>query len=104
MIERLGKEVPMRIGGLNISSGVLLGAGAVLLAPIVIPVAAGIFKPLAKAAIKGGLITYQKVKETTAEALESMEDLAAEAKAELVEAAEAPAQSKPKKSTKAKAA
>ena len=94
----------MRFAGLNISSGVLLGAGAVLAAPIVIPVFLGILKPMAKAAIKGGLITYQKTKETVAEAMESMEDLAAEAKAELAESTEESAQEKAKKTTRTKAA
>jgi hypothetical protein len=95
----------MKIGGLSLSNNLLLGAGAVLLAPVVIPVVAGVLKPVAKAAIKGSLITYHKVKETTAEAWESVEDLAAEAKAELVETTEEPPKGKAKKSTKkAKAA
>jgi hypothetical protein len=96
----------MRVLGTSVSPGVLIGAGAVLLAPVVIPVVAGIAKPVAKAVIKGGLITYHKVKESTAEALESIEDLAAEAKSELAEVVEeAPkAKAKAKKTTKAKAA
>jgi hypothetical protein len=95
----------MRIAGLQLSSSVLVGAGVVLLAPIVLPVVAGVLKPVAKAAIKGSLLTYHKVKETTAEAIESIEDLAAEAKAELAENNEpAPAPKATKKTAKAKAA
>jgi hypothetical protein len=94
----------MRVLGTSLSPGVLVGAGAVLLAPIVIPVIAGIAKPVVKAVIKGSLITYHKVKESTAEALESIEDLAAEAKAELADTVEEAPKSKAKKTTKAKAA
>lgn len=93
----------MRIGGIQLSSGILIGAGAVLLAPIVIPVAAGVLKPVAKAVIKGGLITYHKVKESTAEAIEMMEDLSAEARAELAEENESTAKTT-KKTAKSKAA
>lgn len=81
----------MKIAGLQLGNGVLVGVGAVLLAPVVIPALAGILRPVAKAAIKGSLITYNKFKETTAEVIESIEDLAAEAKAEVNVAAEAAA-------------
>jgi hypothetical protein len=64
-----------------------------LLAPIVVPVLVGAFKPIAKAAIKGSMIAYGKVKEVAAETAETLEDLAAEAKAEL---AESPAPKKPR--------
>ena len=94
----------MRVLGTSVSPGILIGAGAVLLAPVVIPIIAGIAKPVAKAVIKGSLITYHKVKESTAEALESIEDLAAEAKSELAEAVEEAPKAKAKKTTKAKAA
>ena len=93
----------MKLGAVQLSNGVLLGVGAVLLAPVVIPVVAGVLKPVAKAAIKGGLITYHKVKESTSEAIESIEDLAAEAKAEVAEKG-VPAEKPAKKTAKAKAA
>ena len=71
---------------------VVIGAGVVLLAPVVIPVVApvigSILKPVTKAAIKGGLLAYEKVKVTTAETVEAIEDLAAEAKAEIAAANE----------------
>jgi Protein of unknown function (DUF5132) len=93
----------MKLGDVRISSGVLIGAGVVLLAPVVIPVIAGLLRPVLKAGIKTGLITYHKVKEVTAEAVESVEDLAAEAKAEMA-ASEEEKGDKPKKSAaKAKA-
>lgn len=66
--------------------GLALGAGALVLAPILgLPLAkAG--KPLAKATIKTSIIAYEKSKNVLAEAREALEDLIAESKAELAEA------------------
>ncbi len=58
-------------------------AGVVLLAPVVIPVIGTITKPLIKSVIKGALIAYEGAKVTLAEARESLEDITAEAKAEV---------------------
>ena len=60
-----------------------IGAGVVLLAPVVIPVIGSIAKPIAKSIIKGALISCEGVKVTFAEAKESLEDITAEAKAEV---------------------
>jgi hypothetical protein len=72
-------------GGLKWGSGIAVGAGVVILAPIVIPVVTGVLRSLAKATIKGSMIAYEKAKVATAETIESVEDIAAEAKAELAE-------------------
>jgi hypothetical protein len=72
----------------NVVTGLAIGIGAAVLAPVVIPVAAQIVKPLAKAAIKGGIVLYEKGKETVAEMGEVVEDLIAEAKAEMDSARE----------------
>jgi hypothetical protein len=64
---------------------VLVGIGAVLLAPLVIPVVAGIGKPIAKTIIKGGMVAYEKSKGAFAELGETWEDMIAEARAELAE-------------------
>lgn len=69
----------------NIIGGLAVGIGASVFAPVIIPVVASVVKPLAKAAIKGGIILYERGKETIAEAKEIMEDIVAEAKAELTE-------------------
>lgn len=66
-------------------TGIALGIGAAILAPIVIPVVAGVGKPLTKAAIKEGLLIYEKSKEALAEVTEVLEDMVAEAKAELAQ-------------------
>ena len=62
------------------------GVAAIVLLPVLIPVVAGVGKPVAKAAIKGGILFYEKGKGVIAEAGESLEDLIAEARAELSEA------------------
>jgi hypothetical protein len=81
--------------GLKVGGSIVVGAGVMLLAPIVVPVFVSAFKPVAKAAIKGSMIAYGKVREVAAETAETLEDLAAEAKAELAETpAPKPARSK----------
>ncbi len=69
----------------NIVSAVALGVGVSVLAPIVIPTLAAVAKPLAKGAVKGSLLIFEKSKEMGAEVKEAMEDLVAEAKAEMNE-------------------
>jgi hypothetical protein len=64
------------------------------------PVAAGILKPITKSVIKGGLIAFDTVKVKAVETYEAVEDIAAEAKAE-VEKELAPKGAKKKKPAKA---
>jgi hypothetical protein len=79
-------DIENTLGGRNIMTGLAIGLGATILAPLVIPVVASVAKPLAKAVIKSGFILYEKSREVVAEAGEVIEDLMAEAKAELAEA------------------
>ena len=67
----------------NILGGLAIGIGSAVLAPVVIPILSRTAKPLAKAAIKGSLLMYEKGKEKMAEAQEVVEDLMAEARSEL---------------------
>ncbi len=67
----------------NILTGLAVGIGAAVIAPAVMPVLAGVAKPLAKALIKGGISLYEKGREAIAEGGEVLEDIVAEAKAEL---------------------
>ena len=91
----------MKFFGTSVNPTALaIGAGAVLLAPIILPFVAGILRPVAKTAIKGGLIAYEKAKVLTTEAIESLEDLAAEAKAEAAQQIEAEAEAEPVKPKK----
>ncbi|MBW4564681.1 MAG: DUF5132 domain-containing protein [Mojavia pulchra JT2-VF2] len=71
--------------------GIIAGIGAVLLAPVLLPVVAGIGKPLAKTLIKGGLVAFEKSKGAFAELGETWEDMVAEARAEIAEDRETPA-------------
>ncbi len=95
MTEPDNAEVKSSVGGVamglvddlrkNAASGLLIGIGAAVLAPVVLPILASIARPLAKATIKSGLMLYEKGKETLAEAGEMVEDLVAEARAEMEE-------------------
>ena len=60
----------------------LVGVGAALLAPILLPAVAAGMRPLAKTAVKGYLALTDKVKEMAAESGEQLSDLVAEARAE----------------------
>jgi hypothetical protein len=62
-----------------------VGVGAAVLAPLVSPAVAKVTRPVIKSAIKGGLIVFERAKVIGAEALETIEDLAAEARAELAQ-------------------
>ncbi|HAZ46557.1 MAG TPA: DUF5132 domain-containing protein [Cyanobacteria bacterium UBA11369] len=62
---------------------ILIGIGAVALAPIVLPAVAKIGKPILKAAIKTSLNLYEKSQGAVAEAGEMFWDVVAESKAEI---------------------
>jgi len=77
----------MKVFGTSLSmGGIAIGAGVVLLAPVVIPVIGAILKPITKAIIKGSLLAYESAKVSIAETREMVEDIAAEAKAEIAQA------------------
>ncbi len=59
------------------------GAVGVLLAPVILPTIVRLGRPAAKSAFKAALLLEQQVREGAAEFVESMEDLAAEARAEI---------------------
>ncbi len=71
--------------------GIIAGIGAVLLAPVVLPVVAGVGKPLVKSVIKSGLVLFEKSRGAFAEVGETWEDMVAEARAELAEGKQNPA-------------
>lgn len=76
-------RIPIIGANIGLGTGIVLGAAAILVAPVVLPVVTGIVKSLAKAGIKGGLILYEKSKLAVEEAKETLEDLTAEARAEM---------------------
>lgn len=69
----------------NILTGLAIGVGVSVLGPVVLPIIVGAAKPFVKAAIKGGIVLYDRSKESFAEVGEVVEDLVAEVKAELAE-------------------
>jgi len=69
--------------GGNIATGLAIGIGGLILAPVVLPVVAGIVKPLAKVAVRGGAALYKTGRDAVMETGEAVSDLVAEAKAEL---------------------
>ncbi len=76
--------------GFKIGTPILIGIGALLLAPVVLPAAAGVMRPLIKATVKTGLLAASKGRELISEAMESLEDITAEAKAELIAERQSP--------------
>ena len=62
--------------------GLLIGVGAALVAPVVIPALVSVMRPLTKEAIKGYLTLMDKVCELAAEASEQLSDIMAEVQAE----------------------
>ncbi len=67
----------------KVVTGLAVGIGAAILAPVIVPIVAGILRPVAKSVIKGGILLYERGRETGAELAETLEDLVAEARAEL---------------------
>jgi galactitol-specific phosphotransferase system IIC component len=67
----------------DIVSGLAIGLGSAIVAPLVIPALSKTVRPLMKAAIKGGLVLWKTGKEKLAEVCELADDLLAEAKAEI---------------------
>jgi hypothetical protein len=65
------------------ASEVFEGVAAVLLAPIVLPLASAVNQPLVKAALREGIAFSERCQEAVAEAQERLEDTLAEAQAEV---------------------
>ena len=68
-----------------VGKGLVLGITAVVLAPIILPVVTRAARPLAHAALKTGMIFYERGREAVAEAQEVLEDVIAEVRAELTQ-------------------
>lgn len=66
--------------GFKLGTGLTIGLASVILAPVVIPMLAEIARPVAKAAIKGGILVYDKGRRLMAGTTEKVGDLAAAAK------------------------
>jgi hypothetical protein len=69
--------------GMKLSTGLAVGVGAAVLLPVVAPVVAGALRPVAKAAVKGGILLVDRGREVAADGRDLIDDLAAEARHEL---------------------
>ena len=74
------------LGG-SLISNLLIGAAAIVLAPIVVPAVLAGMRPVAKTLVKGGVMVYDKTREMVAEVGEQMGDIMAEARSELTTSA-----------------
>ena len=74
------------VNGGNITTGLLVGAGALIAWPLISPIA----RPLAKSVIKGGLIAYDQATRLVAGAVEEVGNVVAEAQQEIGATARAP--------------
>jgi hypothetical protein len=63
--------------------GIAIGIGVAVLAPVAIAVLSGAARPATRAALKSGILLYEKGREKVAEFGEIIEDLTAEARAEM---------------------
>jgi hypothetical protein len=70
----------------DVTKGIAIGAGLVLLVPLAAVTLAPIARPLLRQALKTGMLAYEKGQEALAEFGETFEDVAAEVQAELREA------------------
>jgi hypothetical protein len=68
------------------AKGLAIGLGIAVLAPVAMAALSGVGRPFARAVIKSGILLFEKGRETVAEFGEVVEDLVAEARAELQEA------------------
>lgn len=80
--------------GGNLTTGIAFGIGFMVLAPLAGRMLSGAGKPLLKETVKGGLFLYDRGRMILAEARETIEDVSAEARAELSQAKELPAAAK----------
>ena len=68
--------------GGNIVTGLAVTVGAAVLAPLIAPTVGRILRPAAKAAIKGGVLVYDRGRQAMAELGEMAGDVTAEVRAE----------------------
>jgi hypothetical protein len=70
--------------GLKVSTGTLaLGALAFMAAPQILAAVGSIVRPVAKTGIKGGMLVYDKGKDMFSGTVDSIQDVASEARSEL---------------------
>jgi Protein of unknown function (DUF5132) len=68
--------------GGNIVTGLAVGVGAAVVAPLVAPAVTNLLRPAAKAVIKGGIMVYDRGREAMAQVGEATSDMVAEVRAD----------------------
>lgn len=68
--------------GGNIITGLAVGIGTAVLLPAVVPAVSTLLRPAAKAAIKGGILAYDRGRQAMAQMSEMASDMVAEARAD----------------------
>ena len=69
----------------DLLKGAALGVGVALLVPVAMIALAPVIRPLARTALKSGLMVYEKGRETLEELGETIDDVRAEVEEELTE-------------------
>jgi hypothetical protein len=77
------------------AKGLIIGIGVAVLAPVLLPTLVRVGRPFARAVVKGGIVAYEKGRETVAELGEVLEDLVVEARAEIDQAESSPVSAAP---------
>lgn len=70
----------------DLIKGAALGVGVALLVPVAIVALAPVLRPLARTALKTGIMAYEKGRETLEELGETIDDVRAEVEEKLTEA------------------
>src|ERR1700761_5451909 len=68
--------------GGNIVTGLAIGVGSVIVAPLIVPALTGLLRPVAKTAIKGGIVVYDWGRQAAAQVGEATSDMVAEVRAD----------------------
>jgi hypothetical protein len=89
---------------IQVIGGIAAGVAAMMLAPSIMSVIASAFKPVTKTLIKGGILAFESGKQVAhlveaafASSVEAIEDITAEARAEIAEGLKAPPKTSKKK-------
>ena len=70
----------------DLLKGLAIGIGVAIMVPVVIAALAPVVKPLARSAMKNGILAYEKLRESVEAFGETVEDMVAEVEEEMVDA------------------
>ncbi len=66
----------------NVVTGLAVGIGTAVLAPVLMPAVTNMLRPAAKAVIKGGIVVYDRGRQAVAQLGETANDMVAEARSD----------------------